>query len=148
MNEVTTEKVKEVIEKTLLAIQSFENILSKVKIYDEGTIYSETEIIEYDALTSRYQRALETLFYFFKIFDYYNFQVEGNTARDILHSMEKFDLVKDTNDWINMRVERNKIAHIYLQNELGNICNKIIVDFSKHILIAKEKLIEIYNKLD
>jgi hypothetical protein len=132
----------------LIAIQSFEDILTKVKVYEAGTIYSETEIIEYDALTSRYQRALETLFYFFKTFDYYNFQVEGKTARDILHSMEKFDIVIDANDWINMRIERNKIAHIYLQNELGNICNKIIQDFSKLILDAKVKIIEISKNLD
>lgn len=148
MNEVTIEKIKEVIQNTLLAIQSFEDILAKVKVYEEGTIYSETEIIEYDALTSRYQRALETLFYFFKTFDFYNFQLEGKTARDILHSMEKFDLVIDANDWIDMRIERNKIAHIYLQNELGKICNKIIQDFSRHILLAKVKLIEIYKNLE
>jgi len=101
--------------------------LSLYQPYDRNKQYSSRELEFYDSLSFRYAKAIETAFYFFRAWE---LDLKGNPSeflRDQLLKMEKYGIVKSTDDWMDARQLRNKITHSYDPDELEKIFISLVV---------------------
>ena len=150
LNSLEKNKIEQLIltiDKSIKALEKLEIAVKELDSIDITKPIDEKDMILLDGELIRFQRAYETLIYFFKTYDRF---LEGDnykTLRDTLLLMEKIGLITNIDLWLEMKKIRNQIAHIYLEDFL-NITTKITVQkMSKYLLDLSNKLLEIKNKL-
>lgn len=60
----------------------------------------------------------------------------SGSAIDNLNKLERLDIIKNANDWLAMRLLRNKLVHEYVDD-----LNELLT----HLLFAKTHLIQLHN---
>lgn len=147
INENKIQHLKNTIDKSLKALEKLQIAVDELEKIDITKPIGETEMILLDGEFIRFQRAYETLIYFFKTYDRF---LEGNrlaTLRDTLLLIQKLGLVTNIDLWLEMKKLRNQIAHIYFDDFL-NLSTKISAQrMAGTLLELKDKLIEIKNNL-
>jgi len=113
--------------------------LKRVKSYDVNQEYTIQEMEPYDALSSRFIRAVEMCISFFKTYDQFVLAGSFDTVRDLLNNMEKVDFISSVSLWINMRNVRNQVVHTYSAEDIKKIYDNIIDHFGPELLKLKEK---------
>ncbi len=78
---------------------------------------SSQEIREFEALTARFERALDIFVRaFLRSLDEWD-DTAGGTLIDVLNRAEKRGIIESSDDFVELRHRRNKIAHSYLEIE-------------------------------
>ena len=126
------------------SIKLVEDSLDGLILYDFNKKYTSKELEPYDALSDRFIRAVETCIKFFKTLELYQFAISSETYRDLLLKMEKQNIITSVEKWIDMRDIRNRIVHDYLQEQIKDIFDLIMTDFSKELFKVKKEI----NELD
>ena len=99
--------------------------------------YSIDEFGKFVTLCSRYSRGIDFLIRkIFRTLDEYEFENQG-TLVDVVNNAHKRSLFENIDDLRIMKDIRNTIAHEYIEDEL--------VEVFEEVLIYTEKLIEIIN---
>jgi uncharacterized protein YutE (UPF0331/DUF86 family) len=58
------------------------------------------------------------------------------TAIDNLHRLEQLNMINNADEWVDMRLLRNKLVHEYVEN---------IEELFNHLLLAKELVVELHE---
>ena len=115
-----------------------EDSLSRYVSYDRSKKYTPWEMEFYDSLSFRYTKTLEAAFYFFRSLEQELTGKPSEFFRDQLLKMEKAGLVSSTEDWMEARKLRNRMAHSYQPEELEKIYVQLVVS-ARMILDALAK---------
>ena len=115
-----------------------EDSLGRYTPYDRHKKYTPQEMEFYDSLSFRYTKALEAAFYSFKSIELELTGKSSEFLRDQLLKMEKINIITSTDEWMEARKLRNKMAHSYQPEELEKIYAQVIV-FSRMLLDALAK---------
>lgn len=142
MSEKEEQKIltKAASRRTLDAIALVEASLSDIKPYDVEKFYTPKDREPYDALSSRFSRAVEVSIKFFRGYEKLMYGENSETLRDLLHRMEKLHFIDSVVQWIDMRDVRNRIVHDYLPEDIKEIYDSIMDPFGKQLLKVKEKI--------
>ena len=90
----------------------------------EGLSYEGLE--SYEALTSRFARLSDIIIQkVFRAFDSLDLDDEG-TVRDRINRAEKKGIIKSADDFIDIRILRNEIAHEYKTEAIYSIFTKVL----------------------
>ncbi|MDQ1351010.1 MAG: hypothetical protein QG657_1312 [Acidobacteriota bacterium] len=127
-------------EKALDAIALVEASLSDIKPYDVEKYYTPKDREPYDALNSRFSRAVEVCLKFFRSYEKLMYGENSETIRDLLHRMEKLDFIDSVEQWLEMRGIRNRIVHDYLPEDLKEIYDSIMGPLGKQLRKVKKKI--------
>lgn len=114
--------------------------LLHLKAYDAQKTYSPKELEPYDALCDRFVRAVEGSIKFFRTYELFLYGENSDTLRDLLHRMEKINLVTAVPKWIDMRNIRNRIVHEYSPEQTQDIYNHIMHEFSEELKTLDKQL--------
>jgi len=116
-------KIFEDLEKPIsLLKQSLDSYLP----YDPAQNYSAEKLEKYDALSFRFEKAIELTLSFFKRLEIYLFGEASDTLRNRLLRLQKAGFVDEPEFWFFSRLLRNKIVHTYLPEELEEIYAQIV----------------------
>ena len=100
-------------------------------------IYTIDEFGKFETLCSRYSRTVDFLIRkFFRTLDWYEFENQG-TLIDIVNNAHKRGLFEDIDEMRMMKDIRNSIVHEYIEDELVNLFEEV--------LVYSDKLLEIVN---
>ncbi len=134
MNEYIIEKIKDVVLTAKIHQQRLEDAYSIISSWGKMDIATFNSLsIEQTALTDQYIYRFAKLKdlmgdkLFKLILEYIGENTERMAFIDILNRLEKLDILESVESWLDLRIERNKIAH----------------DYAKH----KEELIQEFNTL-
>lgn len=127
-------------EKALDAIALVEASLSDIKPYDVEKYYTPKDREPYDALSSRFSRAVEVCLKFFRSYEKLMYGENSETIRDLLHQMEKLDFIDSVEQWLEMRDIRNRIVHDYLPDDIKEIYDSIMGPFEKQLRKVRKKI--------
>ncbi|NJO17626.1 MAG: DUF86 domain-containing protein [Thioploca sp.] len=92
--------------------------------------YTLIELEPYDAMSSRFIRAVEMALRFMRTLERMEFAEQSDSVRDLLHRMEKLGVVSEAGLWLMMRDIRNRIVHDYLPGEIKVMYDNIIGVYS------------------
>lgn len=93
--------------------------------YDAEHIYTPDELEYYDSLSFRFEKCVEMVINFFRGLELFIYAKQSDTLRDRLLVMQKINIIKDIDFWMEARLLRNKIAHTYLPEEIKDIYQEI-----------------------
>lgn len=148
---VSIERINEVlISKSVIvekSINAVNQILVKCEPIDSSIDYSNDEINNYEILVNRFSRAVETLLNFFRTVELKEFGEKSDTIRELLSKMEKIGIINSSNLWLEMRLSRNKISHIYIEDGLLELSNEVIITFADELNYTNNKIIEYISLL-
>ena len=102
---------------------------AKVGPFDPNRPWSPDELEPYDALVTRFERAIEVFLKFFRTVELFETAGTGSTVRDCLGLMCKLGLIDQVDRWMEMREVRNRIAHDYLSDKVQGIYGLLIVAY-------------------
>jgi len=108
------------------AISLLKRSLDSYLPYDPTRNYSPEELEKYDALSFRFEKAVELTLSFFKSLEIYLFGEASDTLRNRLLRLQRAGFVDEPEFWFFSRLLRNKIAHAYLPEELEEIYTQIV----------------------
>ena len=143
MTETEAKKILllESINKALNSIKALLHSADKILPFKPDKTYSLDELEPYDALTSRFERAVEVCINkLFRSIQYYETGAKEGTIRDTLNLMIKLDIIEDTEQWMNMRDIRNRITHDYLPEKLAQIYVEITEKYIAYFKSLQKKL--------
>ncbi len=148
---VSIERINEVlISKSVIvekSINAVNQILVKCKPIDSSLDYSNDEINNYEILVNRFSRSVETLLNFFRTVELKEFGEKSDTMRELLSKMEKIGIINSSNLWLEMRLSRNKISHIYIEDGLIELSNEVIITFADELNYTNNKIMEYVSLL-
>lgn len=125
---------KKLLEKQLFWIDISFKECSKIGI---KKVYSIEEFGKFETLCSRYSRGIDFLIRkIFRTIDEYEFENQG-TLIDVVNNAHKRDLFEDIDKIRVMKDVRNTVVHEYIEDEL--------VEVFEEILLYSEDLIHIIN---
>ncbi len=117
-------------EKSRKSLSLVSKLLARITIpVDFSKDISEEELVDYDALSSRFERTTEMMIKLFRSIENYEEAEKASSLRDCLNLMAKLDLIESPDEWMEIRILRNKISHDYLPEQL-NILWQAISDFT------------------
>ena len=99
-----------------LVTKLLDRISLPIDIFDE---LSEKELINYDALSSRFERTTEMMMKLFRAIENHEEGGKIGSLRDCLNLMTKLSLIETPDEWMEIRILRNKISHDYLPEQLN-----------------------------
>jgi hypothetical protein len=99
---------------------------AKLGPFDPKRPYSPDESEPYDALVTRFERAIEVFLKFFRTVESFETAIAGSTVRDCLGLMCKLGLIDQVDQWMEMREIRNRIAHEYRSDKGQGIYGLLI----------------------
>lgn len=102
---------------------------AKLGPFDPMRSYSPDELEPYDALVTRFERAIEVFLKFFRTVEAFEMAGAGSTVRDCLGLMCKLGLIDQVDQWMEMREVRNRIAHDYLSDKVQGIYGLLIESY-------------------
>jgi len=130
-------------EKCLAAIALVHSSVKKLPPYDIVRKYTHDELEPYDALADRFIRAIEVSIKFFRSYEIYQEAIAPDTFRDLLHRMEKYDLIRSAVLWVEMRDVRNRIVHDYIPEKRKEMFDLLLGEYGKELLRLARKLEDI-----
>lgn len=133
------------VEKSVLAFLAKSNTYETVEL---ETDISEKELDDYEILTNRFSRAVETILRYFVSIELKEYGVKSPTIREMLSKMEKNNFIKSTNKWLNMRLSRNKISHEYIENGLLSLANEILSDYVDELKYTYKKIMQYASEIE
>jgi uncharacterized protein YutE (UPF0331/DUF86 family) len=134
---------KKLLEKQLAWIEISFNECSKIGIKEE---YSVDEFGRFETLCSRYSRGIDFLIRkIFRTLDEYEFENQG-TLVDVVNNAHKRGLFEDIEELRIMKDVRNTIAHEYIEDELTEVFDEVLLYTNKLILIIHNTLNYIQEK--
>ncbi len=136
------------LQKAMDAVALVEASLDGISPFESGRTYTPKEREPYDALSDRFVRSVEVCIQFFRSYEKLMYAESSDTLRDLLQRMEKLHLVSSVSLWVDMRDVRNRIVHDYLPEQIKNLYDLIMGEFSKELRGLKKKLPSIKQKLE
>lgn len=128
---------KKLLEKQLAWIEISFNECSKIGIKEE---YSVDEFGRFETLCSRYSRGIDLLIRkIFRTLDEYEFENQG-TLVDVVNNAHKRGLFENIDELRIMKDVRNTIAHEYIEDELTEVFDEVLLYTDKLILIIHNTL--------
>lgn len=108
--------------------------------------YSVEEFGKFETLRSRYSRGIDFLIRkIFRTIDEYEFENQG-TLIDVVNNAHKRGLIEDIEELRIMKDVRNTIVHEYIEDELVDTFDEVLVYTEKLVLIIKNTLMYIDEK--
>ena len=135
---------KDLYQKVNKTIKLVNSSLNKLEPFQSDYEYSSDESIPYDALSGRFTRSVEMCVKFFRTYERIIFGESSDTYRQLLNNMEKINLISSVDLWIDMRDVRNRIVYDYLPDEIKQIFDDIMGDYSSEL----NKLLKIKVEID
>ncbi len=128
---------KKLLEKQLAWIQiSFDECI-KIGIKKDYTI---EEFGKFETLCSRYSRGIDFLIRkIFRTLDAHEFENQG-TLVDVVNNAHKRGLFEDIEELRIMKDVRNTIAHEYIEDDLADVFEEVLLYTSKLICIVNTTL--------
>ena len=122
--------VVEVLKQELSLLKNASDILqysydkcSRIKVIP-GMTYEEME--SFEALTSRFARLSDIIIQkIFRLFDTLNLEPPG-TVRDRINRAEKMGAIDSADEFIEIRILRNEIAHEYKSDTIYDIFKQVM----------------------
>jgi hypothetical protein len=100
------------------------------------------ELESFEALTSRFARLSDMIIQkTFKLLDHLELEDSGS-ARDRINRAEKRGVIQSANDFVEIRILRNEIAHDYKSDSIFNIFERVL--FYTPVLLEAVETIEKY----
>jgi hypothetical protein len=128
---------KKLLEKQLFWIDISFSECSRIGIKTE---YSIDEFGKFETLCSRYSRGIDFLIRkIFRTLDEYEFENQG-TLVDVVNNAHKRGLFGDIEELRIMKDVRNTIAHEYIEDELREVFDEVLLYTSKLIFIIHNTL--------
>lgn len=127
-------------EKVIRSVALVEASLKRCPPFRVSKLDKPEKMEPYDALVSRFVRAVEVSIKFFRSYERYQFGEVSDTLRDLLHKMEKASFVTRTSLWIEMREVRNEIVHDYLPEVVKHFYDLLQKKLSKELIKLKRIL--------
>lgn len=121
------------------SMKLLEYSLSKYKPFNPEVVYTYEDLEYYDSLSFRYEKAVESIFSYFKTLELYLFGETSETLRKRLQKMEKVGLIENLELYMEIKVLRNKVVHAYLPEKLQEIYESI-KNFGEILLKDFEKI--------
>ena len=113
--------LKENFKQTDEAASQLQSSLRRCEVFILNEEFTEEQLVELEALTSRFARLSDLLIQkLFKTID----EIEGTspgTVRDRLLQAEKKGIINNTDEFMEIRKVRNRIAHEYEMDSLKDI---------------------------
>lgn len=106
----------------------------KLGPFDPTKPYSPDELEPYDALVTRFERAIEVFLKFFRTVELFKTAETGSTVRDCLGLMCKLGLAEQVETWMELREVRNRIAHDYLPEKIQGIY-RLLIDSYRPVIM-------------
>lgn len=101
---------------------------------------SNEELESFEALTSRFARLSDILIQkIFRYFDSLDLEEHG-TVRDRINRAEKKEIVESAEEFIQIRILRNEIAHEYKSDTIYRIFEKVL-ELAPALLSAVDRVI-------
>ncbi|MEW5803103.1 MAG: hypothetical protein AB1847_13475 [bacterium] len=94
--------------------------------YDPEKPYTPDELEYYDSLSFRFEKSVELMLSFFKGLEIYTNSRSSDTLRDRLLWMQKIEIINNIEFWMEVRLLRNKISHVYLPEQMKDIYDEMI----------------------
>lgn len=102
--------------------------------------HSEDELIEFEAMTSRYARLTDMMIHkFFRAIDVVEL-VEGGTLIDAINRAEKRGLVASAHEVRALKDLRNDIAHVYPEHSLRKLHEEVYQSIPKLLEIVAKSI--------
>lgn len=130
------------IEKAKAAIVLVKASLKRCKNLKLKKNLSPEELEPFDALISRFTRAVEVCIKCFRSIEMFEYGENSDTLRDLLNRMEKISIVSSTALWIEIRDVRNRIIHEYLPGKINSIYDDVTGKMSSELLRLNKNLSE------
>ncbi len=135
--------LKDCLKQELIALEKAGDVLQysykkcrSIKLLD-GLSYEEQE--GFEALTSRFARLSDLIIQkIFRLLDILDLEDEG-TVRDRINRAEKKGVIQRADDFIEIRILRNEIAHEYKAEAIYTIFEKVL-GYTPKLLSAVETI--------
>ena len=124
---------RDTLAKAVDALAILDASLTTVAPFDPARTYSPKELEPYDALSDRFIRGVEVAIRFMRSLERLEFAESSETLRDLLHRMEKLDVVSEAGLWLEMRDIRNRIVHDYLPEQRAAMFADILGPFGAEL---------------
>jgi len=108
------------------AVVALENSLQRCSTLPINYELSLGDFEKYDALTTRFSRAIEVCLKYFKTFEIVYYGESSENIRTLLSKMEKNNLITSTDIFLETRLLRNKVTHDDIANTLIELNNNVI----------------------
>lgn len=123
--------MKEIIESILGDVHAMMELLissvERVQIFDIEQARSAEEWEPYDALCTRFERVVDIIGnQLFTSLELYFYGDKSRNMRDRFLRMEKEGYIDSAEQWFDMKMLRNKIAHAYLPEQVSGIYKEIV----------------------
>lgn len=126
------------------ALKYLTNSIERCKNFIYNREFTEDQLIELEALTSRFSRVSDLLIQkVFKTIDVLDGTTPG-TVRDRLLEAEKKGLITSADEFMQIRLVRNRIAHEYEIDDLKDIF--VFAFKNSNLLVYAVKKAEQYSK--
>ncbi len=125
--------------KAAATIDLLRDSVSRYRPYDPKREYSPRELEPYDAMRDRFIRAVEMSIRLMRTIERLAFGEASVTFRDLLHRMEKLELVSSVGLWIDMRDVRNRVVHDYLPEQVAALYADIAGPYARELFSFAEK---------
>ena len=128
---------RKLLEKQLFWIKISFDECSKIGIKKE---YSIDEFGRFETLCSRYSRSIDFLIRkIFRTLDEYEFENQG-TLVDVVNNAHKRGLFEDIEELRVMKDVRNTVVHEYIEDELAEVFDEVLLYSEKLITIIENTL--------
>lgn len=128
---------KKLLEKQLFWIEISYNECSAIGIKEN---YSIDEFGRFETLCARYSRGIDFLIRkIFRTLDEYEFENQG-TLVDVINNAHKRGLFEDIEELRIMKDVRNSIAHEYVEDDLVEIFDEVLLYSARLIFIIQTTL--------
>ena len=134
---------KKLLEKQLFWIEISLKECKEIGIKNE---YSVDEFGKFETLCSRYSRGIDFLMRkIFRTLDEYEFENQG-TLVDVVNNAHKRGLFEDIDELRVMKDVRNTIAHEYIEDDLVEVFDEVLLYTEKLVFIINNTLKYIQEK--
>lgn len=115
----------EIVQLLIQAKKHLEYSFKRCKKIDLASKHTEEQLIEFEALTSRFVRLVDMLIHkFFRSLDYVEL-IDGGTLIDVVNRAEKRGLIESALDFRAFKDLRNDIAHEYIAEKLSQLHGEV-----------------------
>lgn len=144
-------KVLDSLKQELTELEKARDVLSyslgKCSKTGVHTGLSDEELESFEALTSRFARLSDILIQkIFRYFDTLDLEDQG-TVRDRINRAEKKEIIKSAEEFVQIRLLRNEIAHEYKADTIYGIFEKVL-EFTPVLLAAVDQVTAYANRYD
>ncbi|MBF0205292.1 MAG: hypothetical protein HQK53_00235 [Oligoflexia bacterium] len=89
--------------------------------------YQEDELEKMEALCARFARTTDIIIQkILPLIEYLNLNTRKGSVRDLINMGEKLELISDANNFVEIRLLRNSIAHEYAEENLIALFDEIM----------------------